>query len=123
MSGLVLVDHHLLSGADVPTTTVEYQVWEGNRLLYVGIADDFASRWSAHVRSSWWLGEVSFDRIEVTGWPSREVARWSEASVINQQSPIYNTARELAAYARAEAAAVWPAPTERFVYMPREVAA
>ena len=76
-----------------------YEVWDAqNRLAYVGIADDFERRWEQHQRQSWWLGEITVDHIVVITYTSRLGARLSEAAMINEQSPVYNTAHELGAY-------------------------
>jgi len=96
----------------------DYAVWDTrNRLVYVGIAYNFRQRWAQHVRSSWWLGEVEVDRVEVTGWPTRTAARFAEACAINEQAAIYNTAREPSSYRRAREEE-WPRPTERVIYVP-----
>lgn len=101
----------------------EYQVWDvRGRLVYVGIADDFRARWAQHQRRSWWMGEVEVAYVDVTAWPTRTAARWSEAAVINEQSPVYNIALEEASY-RAAQESEWPAPIERFIYKPKGVAA
>lgn len=89
-----------------------YEVWDTmGRLAYVGIADDFARRWGQHVRQSWWLGEIEVAHIDVIEYRTRTTARMSEAAMINEQSPVYNTAREEGAY-RAYLAAMesddWP---------------
>ena len=76
-----------------------YEVWDSmGRLAYVGIADDFPKRWSQHLRMSWWLGEIEIWYVDVRGYRSRLDARMAEAAAINEQSPVYNTAHEAAAY-------------------------
>ena len=76
-----------------------YEVWDTRgRLAYVGIADDFMKRWAQHVRQSWWLGEIEVAYVTVIRYATRAGARLSEAAMINEQSPVYNTARESAAY-------------------------
>ena len=118
---LRLRSHRELSGFEQGSACFEYQVWDvHNRLVYVGIADSFTHRWTQHRRSSWWLGEVEIAYVDVTGWPSREAARMSEAVVINTQSPVYNTALEEGAYRRALAADEsnsWPPPCDRSIYV------
>lgn len=81
-----------------------YEVWDTrDRLAYVGIADDFDRRWRQHVDKSWWLHEIQVAQIFVEGYFTRDEARQIEAEVINSQSPVYNTSRELAAYRRYKA--------------------
>lgn len=76
-----------------------YEVWDTmGRLAYVGIADYFERRWVQHVRQSWWLGEIQVAYVDVIEYTTRAAARMSEAAMINEQSPVYNTAREEAAY-------------------------
>lgn len=127
MSGIKLIQHRMLSGgsASGETRCYEYQVWDAlGRLVYVGIADNFLRRWAQHLRQSWWIGEIAVDRVEVTGWPDRQTARWSEACVINEQSPVYNTALESASYRHAhDPESTWLAPVERFIYVETVVAA
>ena len=81
-------------------------------LVYVYIADDFELRWAAHLRQSWWLGEVTVEEIDVYWMTSREDARQMEAAIINIAHPRYNTSDEAGAYRRyliaAEHAADWP---------------
>lgn len=125
MEVIELSNYWALSGAQAPgeIRCYEYQVWDTrNRLVYVGIADDFEKRWAQHLRMSWWLGEVEVAYVDVTCWPTRTAARWSEATVINEQSPVFNIAREEASY-RAAMDGDWPAPIERFIYRPKGVAA
>lgn len=69
-------------------------------LVYVGITDDFDHRWRAHQRSSWWLGEVVVEWIDLYVMESREAARQMEAAIIADSNPRYNTAREEQALAR-----------------------
>lgn len=86
-----------------------YEVWDSmHRLAYVGIADNFERRWQQHRRSSWWLGEIDIWYIDIFGYRSRWEARQMEACVINEQSPIYNTSLESAAYR--EYRALWEDP-------------
>lgn len=82
-----------------------YEVWDTmGRLAYVGIADDFRRRWEQHQRQSWWLGEIEVAHIDVIEYRTRGAARMSEAAMINEQSPVYNTSREEAAYRQYQAA-------------------
>jgi len=74
-------------------------------LVYVGIADDFEARWRQHRRSSWWLGEVVVESIDVYWMTCREDARQMEAAIINREHPRYNTSLEKAAFKRYQAAA------------------
>ncbi len=90
-------------------TCFVYEVWDTmGRLAYVGIADNFERRWRQHVASSWWLGEIHVHYISVYGYRTRHEARQVEASVINEQSPVYNTSRETSAYA--EYRQLWDSP-------------
>lgn len=83
-----------------PVGCYVYEVWDVmNRLVYAGIAENFERRWAQHKRSSYWLGEVSVKFVHVDGYRSRSEARQIEASLINEQSAIYNTDRELSSYA------------------------
>lgn len=89
-----------------------YEVWDTQRrLAYVGIADNFEKRWRQHLRSSWWLGEIDIWYVTVYGYRSRWEARQVEAVVINTQSPVYNTAREYAAYEAYNG--IWQDPARR----------
>lgn len=76
-----------------------YEVRDANhRMLYVGIADKFERRWAQHVRNSWWLHENDVWYVRVLGYRSRDDARQVEASIINTESPVYNTNTETWAY-------------------------
>ncbi|TFD74713.1 GIY-YIG nuclease family protein [Cryobacterium fucosi] len=76
-----------------------YQVFDTDeRLVYVGIADNFERRWQQHVSMSWWLGEIAVQRIEVWGYRSRFEARLVEAFMINVHHPIYNINKEESSY-------------------------
>lgn len=59
---------------------------------------DFGRRWYQHLRTSWWLGEIRVAAVNVIGYTTRLGARLSEAAMINEQSTVYNTAHEEAAY-------------------------
>lgn len=61
------------------------------RLLYVGIADRWTSRWSAHDRTSPWFGLVR--RIELEDHPDRDTAHAAERAAIRTEHPIYNSVR------------------------------
>lgn len=116
---LELVSHKKLSNPTAPVAACTYEVWDLlGRLVYVGVAEHFPRRWQQHEARSWWLGEIDVDRVDVTGWPTREDALRIEAAVINEQGPVYNTAPELAAYARYTDDGLRPlgAPVERTVY-------
>lgn len=79
-----------------------YQVWaERLGLVYVGIADDFRHRWQAHLRQSWWLGEVVVEDVFINVMPNREAARMLEAWIIHEDAPRYNTSDEAGSYYRA----------------------
>lgn len=86
------------AGHPAPQTVV-YEVWDTfNRLVYVGVADNFERRWSQHRSSSWWLGEIEVQNVVVQGYRSRSEARQVEASVINDQAAVYNTNLETGMY-------------------------
>lgn len=69
-----------------------------NRMAYVGIADNFERRWAQHSAKSWWLREIELWYVRVHGYRSRLDARQVEASIINTESPTYNTNTEAWAY-------------------------
>lgn len=80
-----------------------YEIWDTqNRLAYVGIADNWERRWTQHQRKSWWLNEITVQRIYLFGYRTRLEAQESEAEVIATQSPVYNTNQEHRAYDRAQ---------------------
>lgn len=79
-----------------------YEVWDTqNRLAYVGIADNWERRWAQHESKSWWLNEITVQRIYLNGYRTRAEAQETEAEVIATQSPVYNTRQEHGAYERA----------------------
>lgn len=70
-------------------------------LVYVGIAQDFESRWRQHQRFSWWFPEVDVTEVRVYVMGNRQAAREMEAAAIARCRPRYNIAQErpsLAAY-------------------------
>lgn len=92
----------LFVDGDVPPAECwEYEVWDADdRLVYVGVADNFDRRWRQHEDKSWWLNEVKLKYVVVNGYRSRDEARQVEAQVINEHAPVYNTNREIRHYKR-----------------------
>jgi hypothetical protein len=80
---------------DDPVSYV-YQVYDKHdRLIYVGITDEFASRWSAHLGKSWWARSVDIRFVMLCGYRSRYEARVVEALLISEHRPPCNTKPEL----------------------------
>ena len=72
-----------------------YEVYDhDHRLLYVGITDWFAQRWSAHLGKSWWARHAQIGYILLRGYTSRREARKAEAVAIAEHRPQYNTKPE-----------------------------
>lgn len=79
-----------------------YEIWDTyNRLAYVGIAENWERRWKQHQAKSWWLDEITVQRIYLNGYRTRGEAVETEAEVIATQNPVYNTRQERHAYDRA----------------------
>lgn len=72
-----------------------YEIYDQDqRLLYVGITDWFAQRWSAHLSKSWWARNAHISFILLRGYTSRREARKAEAAAIAEHRPPYNTKPE-----------------------------
>lgn len=72
-----------------------YEVYDRHhRLVYVGITDNFAARWSAHLRSSWWATSIEIDCVILRGYTSRSDARMVEAMLIADEKPPCNVKPE-----------------------------
>ena len=72
-----------------------YEVYDKHhRLVYVGVTNDFATRWGAHLGSSWWARSVDIDFVLLRGYPSRFEARVVEALTINEHRPPCNVKPE-----------------------------
>jgi hypothetical protein len=69
--------------------TALYRVYDGQRiLLYIGISDDFGSRWKAHGRNQPWWPDA---RHQTATWfDSRDEAVTAEAAAIKAEQPKYN---------------------------------
>lgn len=57
-------------------------------LLYVGIADDWLSRWRAHRKESAWFGDVA--SVKVEDFDSRPEAESAERAAIRAERPKWN---------------------------------
>lgn len=73
-----------------------YEVYDRHmRAVYVGITDWFPSRWSAHLRASWWATSVDISCVILSGFRSRFEARLAEALFIAEHRPPCNIKPEL----------------------------
>lgn len=71
------------------TRTALYRFFDGNGvLLYVGITDDTARRWSAHRTQKPWWRDVARKTVEWYG--DRESAERAERIAIGRERPLYN---------------------------------
>lgn len=72
---------------NVPTTL--YRAFDSSdRLLYVGIAVNWARRWGQHSERSPWFRQVT--RIELTEYPNRADAIAAEKRVVQTEHPLHN---------------------------------
>jgi predicted GIY-YIG superfamily endonuclease len=70
-------------------TTALYRPYDAEqRLLYVGITDDFAGRQAAHRRGSTWAEFAC--RVKVDWFPSRNAAEQAEIEAIKVEQPVFN---------------------------------
>ena len=66
-----------------------YRYWDAeDRLLYIGIAGDLASRENGHIKSSVWMRLTA--RSAVVRLPSRRAALDAERKAIETEHPIFN---------------------------------
>lgn len=61
-----------------------------HQVLYVGVTDGFAGRWSAHLSKSQWAPQAPVECVVLLGFESRRAARITEASLIDEHKPPFN---------------------------------
>jgi excinuclease UvrABC nuclease subunit len=78
--------------------TALYRVYDGqDALLYIGVSNDFGTRWKSHARNQPWWPEVR--RQTVTWYESRDEALAEEAAAIKAEHPRFNTVHNRDPYA------------------------
>lgn len=76
--------------------TALYRVFgDAGVLLYIGISNDFGSRWKRHARIQPWWNEKRRQTVE--WYPSRGSAEEAEVSAIKSEYPRYNTQHNVGA--------------------------
>jgi len=74
---------------DMSTPTTLYRFYNiDDVLLYVGITEAGAMRWSSHRRGKEWWGDVA--RVTVDHFPDRQTAAEAEVRAIKTEGPLYN---------------------------------
>lgn len=74
---------------EIITMTTLYRAFDAaGRLLYVGIARNWARRWTQHSERSSWFGEVA--RLQLEQHPNRQAALAAERTAIIEELPAYN---------------------------------
>ncbi len=75
--------------------TALYRIWgEADLLLYIGISDEFGTRWKQHAKAQPWWGEMR--RLTIDAWyASREQAEAEEVTAIKAEKPKYNVAHSV----------------------------
>ena len=70
--------------------TALYRIWgDADLLLYIGVSDDFGSRWKQHAKQQPWWDEMR--RLTVDAWyESRAQAEAAEQAAIKAEAPKYN---------------------------------
>ena len=69
-------------------TTLYRAFDDAGRLLYIGIAVNWASRWERHRQRSAWFDEVA--RLDLRTYPTRSSAALAEAAAIRAEKPVHN---------------------------------
>lgn len=72
--------------ASLPHTLYRFYDAEG-RLLYIGIAVDFLSRWRKHRKRDWW---PLVARMDIVSYPNRAAAQSAETRAIKTERPLRN---------------------------------
>lgn len=70
--------------------TALYRIWgDGDQLLYIGISNNFGTRWKTHAKQQPWWDEMR--RLSADAWyDDRDEAEAIEAAAIKAERPKYN---------------------------------
>jgi len=78
----------------LPACYVYKVIDQDEQVVYIGITNAFAARWTSHRQSSVWARSMVISRVILTGYESRREARMVEARLIDKYQPPCNTKRE-----------------------------